>query len=220
MDPETGCPADYAELFEHYYPLMLKVVASAGIEYRDVPDVAMDILARFIEKDGIAYYDPDKVHDVGENPNIPGARFRKAKFAAMLRGFTSTYVLQYRDKQIIRHRREPWRNEMPVYSKEGELRTWIEAHHESASYDNLADVEVSLQIVRALKRARQILIAEKDTPTRDYGRLVDVCLAHGVLEGKVTRKMVVAELGVSASTATHMLSDLRTTLKDLLQVVA
>lgn len=219
MDQETGCPEDYAELFEHYFPTMLSVVSAAGIEHRDVPDVAMDILARFIEMDGLNYYDPEKLHDVGESPRLPGARLRKAKFLSMLRGFTSTYVMQYRDKQIVRHRREPWRTETLVTSRDGETRTWLETHVLDGSYDNLADVEVSVQIIRALKIARAVLI-RRNTSTRDYGKLVDVCLRQGLLDGKIPQKTVSAELGVSTTTAKLMMGELRGALRYFMKVSA
>jgi hypothetical protein len=211
VDLSTGCPANYDELFSTYFPMMRQIVFRAGIAHEDVEDVAMDILARFIQKDGIDYYDPDRLHDVGENPDLPGARYRKAKFKGMLRGFTQTYVMQYRDKQMVRHRREPWRLEKPV-TPDGTT-TWAES--EAYSVDTLADTEVSVVIIHALQRSREILV-QRSTSKRDYGRFIDLAVEHGFFEGRLDRRSIQAELGISASTMTQMLNTLRSILRPLL----
>lgn len=196
--------------------MMVGVVHSSGIAKEDVEDVAMDILARFIEKDGIAYYDPNHLHDVGENPDLPGARFRKAKFKGMLRGFTATYVMQYRDKQMIRHRREPWRLDLPV--KAGEhMEPWGEVNI-LPDQSTMADTEVAVSIIHALQQARKSL-DEKTTEKRDYGRFLDLALQHGILEGKIHRKTLQMELGVSASTLNAMIKEVRATLRPMLTEV-
>lgn len=211
MDLETGCPDDYSELFQTYFPMMRQIVYRSGIAQEDVQDVAMDILARFIEKDGIAYYDPHRLHDVGENPDIAGARYRKAKFKGMLRGFTATYVMQYRDKQMVRHRREPWRLDKNL-SEDGDM-TWADS--EAYSMDGVADVEVSVVVVSAIKRSREILV-ERSTKKRDYGRFIDLAVANGLLDYKLDRKALQASLGISASTLTQMLNELRDIMRPLL----
>lgn len=214
MDPVTGCPDDYSELFATYFPMMRQIVYRAGIAQEDVQDVAMDILARFIEKDGIAYYDPHRLHDVGENPDLPGARYRKAKFKGMLRGFTQTYVMQYRDKQMVRHRREPWRLEKSLTSSgaDGDM-TWADS--DAYALDSVADVEVSVVIVSALKRSKEILIT-KSTKKRDYGRFIDLAVENGLLDYRLDRKALQTSLGISASTLTQMLNELRDIMRPLL----
>lgn len=217
MDSATGCPDDYAELFSAYFPMMKAVVAKSGIAHEDVEDVTMDVLARFIEKDGISYYDPDKLHDVGESPEIPGARLRKAKFGAMLRGFTATYVLQYRDKQMVRHRRVPWRLDMPVVAVGTQREeTWGEVNLRAVD-GGLLDVEVSRSLVLALRQAREIL-REQNTRVKDYDHFTDLCLEHGFLDGKIDRHAIAADMNVSLSTVSTMLLNLRSTLRPLLAV--
>lgn len=219
MDHETGCPDDYAELFKAYFPMMVGIVAQSGIQRHDVQDVAMDILARFIEKDGISYYDPDHLHDVGESPDLPGARFRKAKFKGMLRGFTSTYVMQYRDKQMTRHKREPWRTETPVFiAGLREPMTWLELNFAETTTFEILDSEVSVSIRSALKKARELLTT-KSTEFRDYPRFVDLCIEHGFFDGKINRKAIELELGVAGSTVAAMIQELRRVLRPLLTEV-
>jgi hypothetical protein len=194
VDASTGLPDDYSELFEQYYPMMYGIVAKSGINRFDVEDVAMDILARFIDKGGLAYF----------NPAHP-----KAKFKGMLRGFTSTYVLQYRDKQMIRHRREPWRNETPI----GSETTWGEVNFRNDFWVDACDVSQS--IIDALKQARSIL-ESKNQGKRDYGKFLDLCLMHGFLNGELDRTAIREALGIGGSTLNVMLRELRATLRPLL----
>lgn len=194
--------------------MMKGVVATSGIATEDVEDVAMDILARFIEKDGIAYYDPNHLHDVGEHPDLPGARLRKAKFKGMLRGFTSIYVMQYRDKQMLRHRREPWRLEKPV-NERGD--TWYETNFSEQTEDLTFDAEVSVSLAQCLREAYTYLEAHKSSSIRDYRKFISLCIEHGYLDGKLDRKALAEALGISSSTVTNMVRELRTVLRPLLE---
>lgn len=198
MDAATGLPGDYSELFDQYFPMMCGVVAKSGISHFDVEDVAMDILARFIQKDGLDYYDPGSAG--------------KTKFKGMLRGFTATYVMQYRDKQMIRHRREPWRNEQP-YVLAGKATTWGELHYRDDYWMDACDV--SRTIIDALKKARSIL-ESKTVGKRDYSVFLDLCIKHGFLEGELDRMAIRKALGIGSSTLNVMLRELRATLRPLL----
>lgn len=212
MDPANGKPDDYSELFEVYFPMMRSVVFKSGIASEDVEDVAMDILARFIERDGIDYYDPEMLHDVGENPELPGARLRKAKFKGMLRGFTATYVMQYRDKQMMRHRKIPWRLDLPVWAPNAKHeQPWSEVNLRAVD-GGVLDVEVSQTVIQALRQARETL-SERSTLVRDYETFTALCTEHGLLDGKIDRKAISIEMGVSLSTVSAMLMDLRSTLR-------
>lgn len=200
MDSTTGQPDDYAELFEQYWPMMYGIVAKAGIHKFDVEDVAMDILARFIDKDGLNYYDPDRPQG-------------KTKFKGMLRGFTSTYVMQYRDKQMIRHRREPWKLDTPIEIK-GRETTWGEVNMVEEGWIDAS--EVSIDIITCLKETRRILDS-KSYGKRDYGLFVDLCIKNGFLEGDLNREVIRDTLGIGSSTLNVMIRELRNVLRPLLE---
>ncbi len=214
MDEKTGCPANYEELFVEYYPMMETIVSRSGIAVEDVEDVTMDLLLKFIEKNGIAYYDPEHLHDTGENPDLPGPRLRKAKFKGMLRGFTATYVMQYRDKQMIRHRYFPYRLEKVTSSEEGN-ETFGDVFTDTATLQNS---EVAVCILAAVRRSKAVL-AEKSTATRDYKAFVDLAIENGLLDGKLDRRSLAAELGVTPSMVSTMLKELRNTMKPMLAEV-
>lgn len=197
--------------------MMRQTIFRAGIASEDVQDVAMDILALFIEKDGINYYDAERLHDVGESPDLPGDRYRKAKFKGMLRGFTATYVMQYRDKQMTRHRREPWRLQATWAAPHARIdnmpTTWEE--HEDYAVDPLADVEDAVVLVSAIRRTREILV-ERSTKKRDYARFIDLLVEHGCLDGRLDRRALQDALGISPSTLTQMINEMRGILRPML----
>lgn len=209
MDSATGCPEDYAELFDKYFGMVRTVVLKAGIAPEDVEDVAMEIIAKFIEKEGLEGYDPNRLHEV-KNPRKAGPLKRTARFSSMLRGFAATYVLQHRDKQAIRHRKEPYRLEKPVTNEAGELASWGSLLR---APEVLEGSETSLSVWEAVKRTRCAL---QDRPQRGRRNLVkcfDAAVRDGLCDGKVDRRAIGDELGVSESTVGAMMREIRTELR-------
>lgn len=210
VDAATGCPDDYTELFIAYFPMMRGIVLKSGIAPEDVEDIAMEILIKFMEKEGLASYDPEKLHEVS-NPDLPGPKYRKAKFRGMLRGFTAIYVMQFRDKQAMRHKKEPYRLEMPV---QGETLTW----GDMLQAPELIEVsDVALSIRDALTGARRALVDMPKRGKRDLVACFDAAVAGGLLDGVVDRKRLGATLGVSESTVGAMLREIRGILRPLLR---
>lgn len=214
MDPVTGKPTDYAELFEEYFPMMLTIVRRSGIASEDVEEVTMDLLARFIEMDGMAHYDPNHLHDVGENPDLPGPRLRKATFKGMLRGFTSVYVLRYRDKQMLRHRTFPWRLEAPVSTHDDT--TWASLYDDATPdpVDALTETEVSVALAQALRGCLANLKARN--AKRDYDKFLTLVVHYGYLDGKLQRQKIAEEMGISVSTVASMVAETRAELHPVL----
>lgn len=135
INTATGAPTNYAEMYEHYFGMIRKIVTKHGIEVVDIEDVAMEILTTLIKRDALSWYDPNKLHDVGPNPRLPGPRFRPSKFSGLLRALVSLYVRQHLDKQYAYIKRNPAfaRLDAPVISEHGihaELVPWGEANAE------------------------------------------------------------------------------------------
>lgn len=154
VETATGAPRDYAELYECYFGMMKSIVAKAGIAAHDVEDVAMEILTKFMERDGLSWYDPDLLHDVGRHPRLDGPRRRPARFQGLLRSFTSIYVRQHLDRQRTRAAREPHRLEEP--SHDGEA-TWSETHgHLTTEHDVAEDSTTDIARASGLLRAEAL----------------------------------------------------------------
>lgn len=188
MDAATGQPRDYSELFETYFSIMCHIVYKSGIAKEDVEDVTMDLLIKFMEKDGINYYDPTK----------------PTKFSSMLRGFTATYVQTNRDKQAVRHKRIPWRLEAL------EDLQWVDPLECS-----LENVDTAISLQQVLVKARSML-AERKERNKDYAAFFDACVRHGLTEGRLDRDALQRELGLTTSITRRMLVEVRLTLRSLL----
>lgn len=212
MDAVSGCPDDYAELFEVYWPMMKKTVAHAGIAKEDVEDVTMEILTKFMEKGGLDHYDPNYIVDVGSHPEVAGPRRRPAKFGSMLRGFTSTYVLALRDKQKIKHHRETHRLDALVNPDEDtEFIDFLSLPEPQREVDTRAAITYSLNKTAALMRA-------KSTSRRNYEALCTYVVEETYVTARLPRRDALCSmLGVSTATMRSMLCDYQSTLAEVAQ---
>lgn len=96
---EDYVPTSYADLFNHYYPFMVKLVKRMGIDGGNAEDVASTILIKLLEKDALNYYDPSYI---SEHSGVK----RRAVFRSFLSGFVVSYVRHYRDRQQLLKQRE------------------------------------------------------------------------------------------------------------------
>jgi hypothetical protein len=152
ISSQSGAPKDYAELYEEYFDFMKSIVRRVGINAEDVEDVTSEILCKFMEKDALTWYDPEFVVDVGDKPRTQGPRQRHAKFSNLLKSFTFTHCLAWRDKQNNFVRREPHFAKMdaPVSGEEG-TQTWGE--HHASTLRVAHDLEVSVEYRLLLRMA-------------------------------------------------------------------
>lgn len=163
----TGAPKDYGELYTHYFPMMRAIVFKAGINSGDVEDVASEILLKFMEKDALSWFDPDRINDAGEKPRTKGPRFRPARFSNLLRSFTATYCMQYLDKQRNLARREPdfAKLDAPASNaSDGERdSTWGEVNQDRwHPVDMEQAVEAHLTLVSVMTTAQQRALASAE----------------------------------------------------------
>lgn len=152
IDSPSGAPADYAELYTHYFGAIQAMVAKAGIHNQDVEDVAMAILAKFMEKDALAQYDPEKLFDVGEHPKFEGPRHRPARFASYLRRFVFLYVKQHLDAQATQDRK---RADLRA-QEDSTLEELIEIKAAGRSPDHVASVDIIMTIQGVLETSEDI----------------------------------------------------------------
>lgn len=153
----TGAPEDYGQLYVHYFGMMRSIVRKSGINHEDVEDVASEILLKFMEKDALTWFDPDRVIDAGESPRTKGPRYREARFSNLLRSFTQLYCRQYLDKQHNFARREPEfaKLDAVVGGEEGsQPTTWGEVHQDRwQSTDMEKTIESRLVLSTAMTTA-------------------------------------------------------------------
>lgn len=208
MDEVTGAPENYDELFTYYFDFIKAQVARAGIMPRDVEDVASEILLRFVEKDFLAKYDGGLLHDVGDHPRIPGARMRPARFQGLLRSFVGKYVLQYRDKQMTKARKEPIYCDQPVGSSEGEQRSWIDLFSDNVVRVDVDDLEFWSWVGQAAHHLDQLEVRGK----RDLAAVFRATVAMVVEDGRADRAAVAEKVGMAYTSVSMAYKDLRAEL--------
>lgn len=150
----TGAPADYAELYQHYFGMMKSIAAKSGIHPQDVEDVASEILCTFMKKDALTWFDPHRINDAGENPRTAGPRYREARFSNLLRSFTSLYCRQWVDKQNNRSYREPDFAKLDAPVGEAESDTWGDVQDRWQAVDMEKSVESRLMLVSVMTTAQ------------------------------------------------------------------
>ena len=189
----TGAPANYEELYVHYYRMIVSVMSKAGIPQHELDDAAAWMLVVLMEKDIIGMYDPDKVHST-PNPRVGTATSRTARFSSLLKRVVYLYSLQYRDKVVSGLRQQPHDplDDGGVLRSE---RTTLDRDHEEQFLDQVA----ASSLVDALTthvHAEHPHLVPTFTVLRDFPHW--------------SRKEMAAHLGVSVGTVGSHVKALRT----------
>lgn len=211
-------PADYAEVWVEFYEPTKRWVRAKGVPDDEVEDVAQDVMAKFMEKDGLAFYDPHKVFDTGvHTQRIAGPRHRRATFSGYMRSFVNIYCLNYRDKVLkVRHREGRFRLDAPV--GEDSTVTWLDSLVVEGDMEDTAVTGadcasvISLGIVSMRKRdsaghpssrRRKAWVLEDG-----FAVVADSMANYGVID----RKWVAEQMGLSPSQVAAMLAEMRDVL--------
>lgn len=183
-------PADYHGLYEQFMGLVMRTVIDGGIDPQDARDVAHDILCRVIERDLLPAYDPTLRHDT------PSGQ-RTARFATWLAAVVKAYLPHHRTRQ----KRHTTREGTPLVRTDDEgtefpIHDAIVADHADA----IAERDAHDRVVRILD----------DVPvrgTRDLARAMRILAAQVEAEGRISRRHLAAEMGVSVNTAQNIIAD-------------
>lgn len=202
-DPVTGCPSDYSDFFASYWPYVKQMVAKAGIASEDVEDVAMEVVAKFIEKDALSYFDPDYTVNIQGPMRTEGSRTRHPRFSSLLKRFCYLYSLTPRDKQEVRHRNVPLRLEGPHPDRSGDTLVDRLADESCASTED--DWCAAMDATDALTRAR----GDFDEATVI---LFDHCLAIASAQQNVNPRSLAKAAGIKQAEATVALTVIQETL--------
>lgn len=221
INTATGAPQDYAELYVHYFGMIRSIVTKHGIDAGDVEDVSMEILCTFIRRDALSWYDPNKLHDVGPNPKLPGPRLRPAKFQGLLRALVLLYVRQYMDKQLAYARRHPAyaRLDAPSESVHGVEMSWGEANAErlgwmdDAGEDRLEMRLLLLGVRVSLKAAALGAETRESQVAAQKSEALDAAIELADSGERVSGAAISRKLGWSSANAVTALRGARDELK-------
>lgn len=208
-------PTSYSEVYEHYYPSMIKMVADAGIRYQDVPDVAMELLTTFISKDGLSLFDITRVTQPGTEGRL---------FHAMLRGFTTVYVRKYLDYQKRDVRRISVLTPTMITGEHGTTTDQIPRMVDLASAAGLMGEGVIGEFIESQAFSEDlsaVLSRLKAThPRYDWHAFIEAASDRALDNRSLTSAWLGRRLGVSPKTAKRMLTEFQTTYTELVGVAA
>lgn len=205
-------PTDFADLFQHYYGYVNRLVCAFGIDPQNAEDVSMTILTRFYERKSLEHYSPDF-----ETPEYAVDRAqvsRRATFSTFLSGFVYAYVRHHRNRQTITKRREGFSIYTPV-AGDGRATSWVDVYGPQAedSYDDVHYQELVRQIHERLQ----------DMPAPARARVDITALFTRIEEqiqtlGKIDVPGLAVEFEVSQNTIRTWLTRLRAAVSDVLDV--
>lgn len=202
-------PANYSELFSHYYEYVQKLVVASGIEFQSAEDVTMAILTTFMEKDVLSDFDPERVH-----------HGRKAVFMTFLSGFVRIYVRHYRDKQAKLVVREGRSTDVRISQFEGDVGgdTWIDVFGPivETDYDAVYDASFLSGIRSHLATASA---GRKDSKL-DLVAFFDALMTQMDMDGEVSTTALMAHFGVTRTTIHNWMDRLRTEVAVALEMSA
>lgn len=88
-------PKNFAEMYQHYYVYVLKLLVQQGIDQQDADDVAQIMFIKMDEKGLLEQFDPE--HGDGTRPAV---------FTTLLSGFVLKYMRHYKHRQMVKQNRE------------------------------------------------------------------------------------------------------------------
>jgi DNA-directed RNA polymerase specialized sigma24 family protein len=95
----VSAPKNYAAVFEQYYPYVVNLCGTFGIDDNNKEDVAQEILLKFIKRNSLEKFDPDRTFEYR-------GTMRPARFKNYLSRAVDYYCRGYRDRQKKLARRE------------------------------------------------------------------------------------------------------------------
>jgi len=205
----TFVPRDFAELYEHYYLYVAKLVLRFGVPAGEVEDVTQSILLTFFEKNALEDFDPERMNDYQ-------GKLRKAIFGTFLSGFVASYVRHYRDRIQVRVRRESLSVDTPVWTEEGETQTLHDLLVDPVEedYDDLMEADLLASVRTHLSRVAP--------PRRSHAKLnlsllfeliLDQLSEHGAVDAKELAEL----FGVSGTSVQNWLKQLRAEIQTVIE---
>ena len=182
-------PADYSELFQHYYGYVQALVIKSDIVPDNVEDVTMAILEKFFQNDVLKDYDPSYT-------SHHGGVVRRAVFRTFLSGFVKTYVKHHRERQFTHATREPIIVDGTVVVN-GSPVPWAEVHSESFGQEDSLDAMFDIDLVNSIRSHLKAADVFQKCP---LPALFEACLDHAEWFGRPDTKQLALQFEVSENT--------------------
>lgn len=199
MDPLTGAPEDYAEMWSAYRSHAAAIVSSLGVRFEDVDDVVSDIFCRYMERGDLEKY---RFYNVDHPEKGAEMGWRAASFKTYFGHFVALSVRSRRDK-LARLRKREMSTDVDVMAASA-AEGFIVASPETSIVTALAGAEV-LERAMGLCEAKQARLRKRSWTLPEA---LAVCAESVSLEGKINRAWVGERLGISVSTVATVIAEL------------
>lgn len=196
-------PANFAEMYQHYYVYVLKLLVQQGIPHQDADDFAQVLFIKMSEKGLLESFDPQRA----------GSNGRPAVFSTMLSGFVLKYAMGFRKRQAINSRREPNLVDQPtsmaqrVGPDSSGMNSWIDVWGPIVEdeYTDLHDEDFRCTVREALSEAST---GRRDTRL-DLVALFNEIDRQVMEDGRYDTGVLAEMFGVSRTTIHKWLEKLR-----------
>lgn len=185
-------PTSEAEVFERYFPHVKFLVARSGIRKDNVEDYAMALMLKFVEKDVLSDYDPERLSEFEGKP-------RTANFKTFLSGFVSSYLRHFHERDIINAQRSAISTDVPM----GENQDIPFLDY--LGYSVPDDTE-QVEVAELLRNVRSDLSQAKG---KSHVLLFDMILLQVTEHGKIDVPELAELFGVSRATVHNWLRKVR-----------
>ena len=193
-------PANFAEMYQHYYVYVLRLLVKQGIDQQDADDVAQVLFIKMSEKGLLEQFDPEREFNG-----------RPAVFRTLLSGFVLKYAMGFRKRQRITQDREPTLVDTIVKQDHtpGDTNdmTWGETYgpYFEDEYSDVSDSQFRTAIRSHLATART---GRKDSQL-DLVALFDEIDRQVTDEGRYSTTDLMAKFSVTRTTIHNWLEKLR-----------
>lgn len=191
-------PANFAEMYQHYYVYVLRLLVSQGIDQQDADDVAQVLFIKMDEKGLLEQFNPEH-------------NGRPAVFTTLLSGFVLKYAMGFRKRQRITKDREPTYVDQVVKQDHspGDTNdmTWGETYgpYFEDEYSEVSDSQFRTAVRTHLATART---GRKDSQL-DLVALFDEIDRQVMNDGKYSTTALMEKFSVTRTTIHNWLEKLR-----------
>lgn len=192
-------PKDFAEMYQHYYVYVLKLLVQQGIDYQNADDMAQVLFIKMDEKGLLQQFNPDLEFNG-----------RPAVFTTMLSGFVLKYAMGFRKRQMITQTRELNYIDQPREPDadfQSDAASWIDVNgpHFEEEYADVSDADFRASVRGHLATASA---GRKDSQL-NFVALFDEIDRQVARDGKYSTSELMERFGVTRTTIHNWLEKLR-----------
>lgn len=199
MSSAVSVPRTNAEVFETYYNHVKFLIRKYGFHEELVEDMAGILMLKFVEKDVLADYDPERL----------STNNKTANFKTFLSGFVMSYLYHYMSREIRRRDIEAFSTDYSYTLEDGDMDLWMD-HLPEGQVDDEYDyqtLDLIIDIRNYLKDNPKVMGKKHEPVTLEH--FFSSVMRQVDEQGQVNSKELQEEFGVSKTTISNWMRTLR-----------